>query len=489
MGMPVIPSYVGLPIGITLIGAGTIGALWSTVVLYLCGGGFPIAIMPPTRLVKEGPYGVSRHPLYLSFFLYLVGWGSIKGSLSTVSMVPFIALIVGLYTAFHEEPVLLRRFGDEYRDYRNEVPFLFCRRNISGPGILYSISYAIGKPLVRILFPIEVLGKENLPQAGPLLLVANHASYLDSVLLIAAADRYIRFLTTGEMMRTRLGRWFFTRTGSIPASRYKIDPASVRGFLSALESGEIVGLFPEGERTWDGRPLSVHPTVKRLLSRAGVSIVAARIMGSYAVYPRWAAYPLPGPITVEFFPPVGPDKVEEALARIAVESDGRSWLPRSARGIEIVLWACPVCHTIGGIKTQGKRVSCTNCGEAWRLDRSMRLWKNTDEPSTLAALSSTIPADEILKDLDELVSTGPVEVYTGRDRLTRLAIGAAIYRQCAIHVGKHTFPLATARILRLEGKDRLDIGFPSGERLRLRFHQDSPLKWACFLRLRLGIET
>ncbi len=488
MGLPTVPAYVGLPVGVFLTGAGTIGALWSTVTLYLCGGGLPIAVLPPTRLVKEGPYGVSRHPLYLSFLLYLIGWAGIGGSPSAAAIVLFIALIVGLYTVFYEEPVLIRRFGDEYRRYKDEVPFVFRRRDASGPGILYSISYIIGKPLVRIFFPIKILGEENLPQAGPLLLIANHASYLDSILLIAAANRYIRFLTTGEMLRTRFGRWFFLRTGSIPTNRYRVDPASVRGFFSALTRKAIVGLFPEGERTWDGQPLSVPPTVKRLLRRAGVPIVAVRITGSYAVYPRWAVYPLPGPITVEFFPPVGSDEVEKALARIAVESDGKTWFPRSARGIELVLWACPVCNTIGSIKPRRRRVSCTNCGEVWYLDRRMRLWDSANKPSTLAALASAIPADDILEQLDELVSIGSVEVYSGKDKLTRLAIGEAVYRQFAIHVGKRAFPLATARIIRLEGKDRLDIGFINGERLRLRFLRDSPLKWACFLRLRLGTD-
>jgi len=61
-----------------------------------------------------------------------------------------------------------------------------------------------------------------------------------------------------------------------------------------------------------------------------------------------------------------------------------------------------------------------------------------------------------------------------------------MYRSGEIRLDGTAFPLADARILRMEGKDRLDIGFSGGRRLRLRFHRDSPLKWALFLERKLG---
>ncbi len=488
IGIPSISVGVALPLGAIFLGAGTLGAAWCTVTFYLRGGGFPIALAPPKRLVHAGPYGFSRHPLYLAFGAYLLGWGLIVRSLLAAAIVPFVMLILSIYVLFREERVLIRRFGEEYEDYRREVPFFFrFRRGVPGPGIVFSLSYIFGKPLVRLFFPIEVVGKENLPQSGPAILIANHASYLDPVFVLAAADRYARFLTKAEAMRKGFTRWFFTRAGSIPTSRYRIDPAAVRGLFSALKAKEIVGVFPEGERTWDGRPFPVNPTVKRLLSHAGAPIIPVRIEGSYGLYPRWAKYPRPGPLKVTFFPPVGSDKVEEALSKIAVVTDGRAWLSRSARGIELVLWACPTCHALGSIETHGKRVHCTSCGATWRIDRRLRLHAAGGDSVTLAGLVSALSPAEILGGRDALTSIGEVDVLSGGRDLTLVATGVITYRNKSIQVGGHAFPLARARILRLEGKDRLDIGFPGGERLRLRFHRDSPLKWAQFLRIKLGI--
>lgn len=491
IGLKSIPAWIGAPFGGSLIALGGLGAVWCTVTIYLRGGGFPIAFMPPKRLVQAGPYGFSRHPLYISFLLYLLGLGLVFRSAGTVVLIPGIGIVIALYARFHEERALERKFGAEYAAYRRVVPFGFrYRRGVPGPGLLFALVYLVGKPILRALFPTRVQGKENLPQTGPALLIANHSSYLDPLFIFAAADRYIRFLAKSELMRSGFGRWFFTRTGTIPTSRYRVDPGAVRGLLSALQAGEIVGIFPEGERTWDGNPLPVPSQVRRILARAGVPIIPVRITGGYVIYPRWADYPLPGPLTVEFFPPLPPPHtaadIDKALSCIAAQATGMTLFPRSARGIELVLWACPHCHEIGVIEPHRRNVCCRKCGAEWRLDRKLRLHPRTGAPVTIGALSASIPVDEIIENRESLNSIGEVDVFTGNGALEPVGTGTVMYRAGEIRLDGTAFPLADARILRMEGKDRLDIGFSGGRRLRLRFHRDSPLKWALFLERKLG---
>ena len=489
VGIGPFPAAIGVPIGAVLISVGAIIAAWSAVTLYLRGGGFPIALMPPRRLVRAGPYGFSRHPLYLAFAIYFLGWAMTARSVVAVAIVPMVLLALSAYAAIHEERVLRRRFGEEYARYRDEVPFFFrYRHRVPGPGILFSISYLVGKVIVRLLFPTTVTGRANLPRSGPAILIANHACYLDPFFILGASGRYIRFLTKAGVMRSGVAKWFFTRTGSIPTDRYRVDPASVRGFLAALKAGEIVGVFPEGERTWDGRPLPVPAAVKRLLTRAGVPIIPVRIDGSYAVYPRWAVLPRPGPITITFFPPVGSDAVDTALARIVAVSDGHTWIPHSARGIELVLWACPICHTIGSIEPHGRTVRCAQCSTEWTLDRWLRLHRNGGNSTTIGELAAALPVERILGAREQLTSIGPVDILIGGKDLTPVTSGTMTYRDRALRIGDQEFPLEEARILRLEGKSKLDIGFKGDHRVRLNFHRDSALKWEQFLRLRLGIK-
>jgi 1-acyl-sn-glycerol-3-phosphate acyltransferase len=104
---------------------------------------------------------------------------------------------------------------------------------LPGPGILFSLTYLSGKFIVALLFPVKAKGTENLPHQGSYILLCNHASYLDPVLLIAASNRYVRFFTTGEMMATLAKAWLFRALGSIPTSRYPVDSHLVRAFLFA----------------------------------------------------------------------------------------------------------------------------------------------------------------------------------------------------------------------------------------------------------------
>ncbi|MEA3355745.1 MAG: 1-acyl-sn-glycerol-3-phosphate acyltransferase, partial [Candidatus Bipolaricaulota bacterium] len=408
LGLPALPLGVGVGVGIFSLMIGVTTSIWIAVVLYVRGDGFPIALLAPSRLVRNGPYALSRHPLYIAFTIYLLGWGMLARSLGLIAVVlPGFILIWSGYALIHEERVLARRFGEEYINYKAKNPFfLRLSRGNSGPGILFALTYLLGKGLVHVLFPIEVQGHEFVPRTGPAVITSNHACYLDPVFLTAASDRYIRFLTTAEMMRTSLGRFLFTRFGSIPIRRYTSDPKAVRELLSALKDGEIVGIFPEGERSWDGDPQQVAGKVKRFLKRIEAPIIPARIEGSYAILPRWARTPLPGRIKISFLPPLLPsfsgESVSKMLHTIAVRSDGQTILPHRSTGIERLLWACPICHAIGAVSAHGRMIHCGQCGMRWRIDRRLMLHGPNGGSVPLIELTAPLREGDILKGRAEL---------------------------------------------------------------------------------------
>jgi len=489
--LPVLPTKAGIGIGAVSLFLGIVISLWATVTLYLRGNGFPIALLPPFRLVREGPYSLSRHPLYLAFTIYLLGWGALAQSIGLILVVlPGFVIIWGGYTLLHEERVLLRRFQGQYRTYRQETPFFpHFRHGYPGPGIVFALLYVAGKLLIRLLFPITVVGREFLPQSGPAIIVANHACYLDPIFITAATNRYIRFLTTSEMMRTSVGRHLFTRLGSISIRRYTSDLQAVRALLVALKEGETVGIFAEGERTWDGNPLPITAKVTKLLSRANVPIVPIRIEGSYAIFPRWARFPLPGRIRVRIFPPFLPPllnkHISSMLAMIAAQSDGQTWFRRSASGISQLLWACPICHGVGTIYTHGPVVHCGHCNQAWRIDKRLILHSSNGKTDFLASLAASLKAKEIFKGQKTLSSDGRVNLLEGEQDLQLIASGKLQYQAGVLHVGSISFPVGNARSLTIEGRNRLDIGLGQGRRVRLRFRSDSSLKWQQFLQLEL----
>jgi 1-acyl-sn-glycerol-3-phosphate acyltransferase len=472
LGLPRIPAAIAIGPGAFFLAAGLLFSLWTVATLYMRGGGLPIALLPPHRLVREGPYALSRHPLYFAFTIYLVGWGALACSTGFFAVVlPGFTLLWIAYSLGHEEPVLTRRFGKDYRAYKKETPFfLRLQRGYPGPGVLFALVYSFGKVLLRVFFPITVVGREHVPKVGPALIAANHACYLDPIFLIAASDRYIRFFTTAEMMNTSIGRWLFTRLGSIPIHRYRNDPQGVRELLRALKEKEIIGLFPEGERSWDGNPLPVSDRVK-----------------------KWAKFPLPGRIVVRFHPtqcpPFSEGDIESLLRRIAAPSGGRTALRRSPVGIEKLLWACPDCHAIGSIFTEGPVIGCKKCHATWQLDRELTLHSADGKSIPLAKLSASLDEKESFAGKDSLLSIGKVELLEGRDRLRLITSGTLSYRKGNLSIEDHPIPLHNLRSLTIEGKNRLDIGFRNGERMRLSFRKDSPLKWQRFLADRLKQET
>jgi len=319
--------------------------------------------------------------------------------------------------------------------------------------------------------------------------VANHACYLDPIFTTAATNRYIRFLTTAEMMRTFVGHHLFTRLGSISIRRYTSDSQAVRALLSALKEGEIVGIFPEGERTWDGNPLPIAAKVRKLLLRANVPIVPVRIEGSYAIFPRWAGFPLPGRIKVRIFPsflpPLSSKHISSMVAMLAARSDGQTWFRHPALGISRLLWACPICHQLGTISSHGPAVYCRYCDNSWRIDRRLVLRNSNGKSDPLTSLAASLNAEEIFKGQKTLSAYGKVDLLQGEQELRLIASGELQYQAGVLHVGSISFPVGNARSLTIEGRDRLDIGLGQGRRVRLRFRSDSPLKWQQFLQLEL----
>lgn len=139
----------------------------------------------------------------------------------------------------------------------------------------------------RARLKIRFEGEENVPDKGPFILLLSHQSHLDSLLLHTFCPRLMFTLAKSSIFRTRFMAWIAPRVGAVPTRRYQIDPQAVRVALRLIERGEGVGVFPEGERSWDGRLRPLRSGTIRLLLKAGVPVIPCGMVGTYEVYPRW----------------------------------------------------------------------------------------------------------------------------------------------------------------------------------------------------------
>lgn len=145
--------------------------------------------------------------------------------------------------------------------------------------------------LMRVLYRLRFGGRAHIPAEGPALVVCNHVSFMDALILGGACPRPLRFLMDRPIYESPWLNWFFRIAGAIPVDSERRDPGGVRRALEqvslALRSGEIVMLFPEGRLTPDGE---VHPFrrgVDMILARDAVPVVPAALAG---VWGSWTSH-------------------------------------------------------------------------------------------------------------------------------------------------------------------------------------------------------
>ncbi|MGQ9779978.1 MAG: 1-acyl-sn-glycerol-3-phosphate acyltransferase [Bacillota bacterium] len=242
-------------------------------------------------------YSFVRHPIYLGYSLFLLGLAVRSGELSAVVLALLFAAGLMLYTRFVEEPRLIRRFGDRYRAYRARVGFLlprrgsFHRENFRLNFILL-FALVLGRFLFRFFWRVRVEGLENLPEEGPYLLVANHTNLADPFLIGIFLTRPVRFIASDELFRRPILRLLFGFFfGALKKRRWNRDIGALRQAERWLARGEVVGIFPEGGRTWDGSPIVVGDEVYRFLHHCRVPVVATAVIGGHEAMPRWASWP------------------------------------------------------------------------------------------------------------------------------------------------------------------------------------------------------
>ncbi|MEU8133379.1 lysophospholipid acyltransferase family protein [Streptodolium elevatio] len=164
--------------------------------------------------------------------------------------------------------------------------------------MFYRLMKLVIAPLLRLFFRPEVVGRENIPERGPAILASNHLSFSDSFFLPAMVTRRVTFLAkmdyfTGRGIKGRLTAAFFRGAGQLPVDRTggSASEAALQAGLKVLGHDQLLGIYPEGTRSPDGRLYRGKTGIARMALESGAPVVPVVMIDTEKIQPPGKVIP------------------------------------------------------------------------------------------------------------------------------------------------------------------------------------------------------
>lgn len=305
-------------------------------------------------------------------------------------------------------------------------------------------------PFMRLLFGFRF---ERIPASeGPQFVVCNHNTDLDCVFLGIAAPGQMYYVATETVARMGLlgkivMRWF----DPILHHKGSQGAATTRAILGCLKAGYSVGLFPEGNRSFNGETCPIPPATGKIARVSGATLVTYRLTGGYLSSPRWGRGirkgklegRLAGVYTPEQLKKMSADEVRAAIERDlwtdAYEEQRKEPVvfrgARRAEYLEAMLFRCPACGALGSLHSKRHTLSCDQCGARMVFTEYGFLRGEDGTEKTLRDLDRAQR-----ESLAALAEKTPEDTPLFSDELTLREVGAAHRLRGEKHVTLRAFP-------------------------------------------------
>lgn len=151
---------------------------------------------------------------------------------------------------------------------------------------LYKVGRFICKAFFRIFYRVNVIGSENIPKQGGVLLCSNHIHLLDPPFLGSFIKRHVRFMAKSELFEVPILKGLLPKLGAFPINRGKSDRQALRTALKLLKEEEVIGIFPEGTRSKTGQLGEGLSGVGFFALRSDAHVVPCAIVGNYKIFSK-----------------------------------------------------------------------------------------------------------------------------------------------------------------------------------------------------------
>ncbi len=350
---------------------------------------------------------------------------------------------------------------------------------------------------------------------GPYVLLANHTHNFDPVFIQYFWPRIICYVTNDTVWKLKWLRGLLDSIGFIPKKKMTTDSATVRGILTQVKNGRIIGIFPEGSRSWDGKTLPIIASTANLIKKLKLPVVTVKIEGAMMSGPRWAKAPRRGEIrlnpemtlTTEQIAGMSEEEIFAAITK-SLQHDESAFLAANpklkyrsnapAEYLELFLFACKDCGALAAMRSDKDTFSCSQCGSTYTYTRDARLSRlSSDEiislpdwdKAQISALEKAMKAaakkpDAVLFSDDDVVQYEYIRLEPlkpmGTGRLSMTA-GAMIFEP--VDGEKRIYPANAVTSVNIQSNKQLE--FTVQDRTYRFFFKPrvSPYKWECALNM------
>jgi len=241
--------------------------------------------------------------------------------------------------------------------------------------------------VLRLLYKMTVTKSEAITQLEPpYILLSNHVNTFDPILISVMYDKPIQWVAGDTLFRNPVLGYMLKRfVGSIAKSKSRSDYSTIKQITYAIRKNKgIVGLFPEGQRTWDGITLPLFYSTAKLIRMLKVPIVVCILEGGYQTLPRWSNKRRPGKLVLSFKDPIMPESYAGksaddiyAMLTEALNFDAHEFQKthkirfkgrRRAEHLEHVLYICPSCGSVVTLVSEKHNLICSHCKLSVHMD-------------------------------------------------------------------------------------------------------------------------
>ncbi len=239
------------------------------------------------------------------------------------------------------------------------------------------ILYGAKKLYFERAFNIDIEVNDTIDLDPPYLVLANHLNTWDPIIINMYVNNPISFVASDIWFSKPILGNLLRYVGAIPKTKNKSDFMTIKKIITACNDKRVVGIFPEGKRSWEGITSELNYPTAKLVKLLKVPVVCVVMKGGYLALPRWARHKRKGKIsisykkvlTTESIKQLSVDDIYKTLTTSLFhdeyawqEQNGNTYFGKDlAEDLEYFLFACPHCHTIGSLKSRRNILKCKSC--------------------------------------------------------------------------------------------------------------------------------